>query len=313
MKKAIVTGANGFIGKALAKQLINRGGEVYAVVRENATHLEGLEECQIIGCDLKHYDQLPELIEDRNIDIVFHIAWQGVSSGDSKDAQIQLDNVAATLKLLDAMHEMGIGTIVGAGSIHEIESMVEVAQDKPISNFSMMYKAGKVTAHCMAKTVAGHYGIKFLWPIIINAYGEGEHTTRLINYIIKSIYKGESPKLSSGTQLYEFMHVEDVARAFCEVAERGLDGKNYIIGSGEARPLREQLEIVGKIANEIKGGSPVPLQFGINDQNAVSLPLWAFDTTNMQQDIGFKPQISLEEGIRRTAQWLWEECVNSKE
>lgn len=78
---------------------------------------------------------------------------------------------------------------------------------------------------------------KVFWPLI-NTYGEEENSPRLINTMIRKIFKGETPELSAGEQYYDFVHVCDVAKALCLIAEKGVDGTNYVIGSGNAKPLK---------------------------------------------------------------------------
>ena len=73
----------------------------------------------------------------------------------------------------------------------------------------------------MGKAKSGNVGIRFFWPLI-NTYGEGEKSTRLINTTIRKIVLGEEPALSNGNQYYDFVHVEDVAHALYLIAEKGV-------------------------------------------------------------------------------------------
>ncbi|MCD7763665.1 MAG: NAD(P)-dependent oxidoreductase [Lachnospiraceae bacterium] len=310
MKKAIVTGATGFIGNYVVHELIEQGVQVYALVRPNSRNICKVADLpvKVVECNLKDLSTLPELISDRDIDAVFHIAWQGASDADARNQVVQLQNLQSTLDLIDAMHEMGIGTFVGAGSLHEAEALVETAQDKVITNLGFMYKASKTAAHWIGKAKAGNYGIRFFWPLI-NTYGEGERSARLVNTIIRKVFAGESPDLSAGEQFYDFVHVSDVAHALYLIAERGVDGTHYTIGSGEARKLKEFLVEVGAVANELSGHN-VALGFGkIPSQNVIYLPLETFDVTRLRNDTGFEPKVSFTEGIRRTAQWIRKESL----
>ncbi|MCM1111992.1 MAG: NAD-dependent epimerase/dehydratase family protein [Muribaculum sp.] len=317
MRKAIVTGATGFIGKFLTRELVNEQIETIAVIRTGSKNRENISNLpvRVIECDLMDLGRLPDMISDRDIDVVFHAAWQGVSDADIRNEDIQLQNVKATLDLIDAAHEMSIGTFVGCGSIHEAEAETEIANDKVVSNLGYMYKAAKTAAHWMGKAKAGNYGIRFFWPLI-NTYGEEENSARLINSVIRQIYDGISPKLSSGKQYYDFVHVCDVARAMRLIAEKGVNGTNYCIASGDAKPLREFLEVVGRVANELHGGTDVVLDFGQIVDNVVFLPKEIFDASKLKRDTGFEPVISFEEGIERTAKWIlqdWKSVYSSKE
>lgn len=305
MDKAIVTGATGFIGKFLVRELIKQGVDVIAVVRKNSKNISEIESLpvKIIKCNVSNFKFLPDLITERDIDAVFHFAWQGVSDLDARDQIIQIQNLQSTLDLIDAMNKMSIKTFVGAGSLHEAEAIVEMQEDKTTSNMGYMYKAAKTAAHWMGKAKAGSMGIRFFWPLI-NTYGEGEKSARLINTVIRKILQGEEPALSSGEQYYDFVHVEDVAHALYLIAEKGVDGTNYVIGSGQAKPLKEFLKIVGEITNEMNSGSDVSLGFGRITSNVVSLPPETFDITKLVRDTGFAPLIPFDEGISRTVKWI---------
>lgn len=307
MKKAIVTGATGFIGKFLVRELVNQNVEVIAVIREGTRNIKCISDLPItiIECNIIDYYKLPQLISDNDVDAVFHIAWQGVYGEEAKNQDIQLQNLKSTLDLIDAMNTMKIGTFVGCGSMHEAESLVEMAEDKKINNLGYMYKSAKTSAHWMGKAKAGNYGIKFFWPLI-NTYGEEECSTRLVNTVIRKIFKGQSPDLSSGNQYYDFVHVSDVAYALYLIAEKGIDGTNYTIGSGEAKQLKKFLKIVGEIANEMHDGVNVSLGFGKITNDVVFLPKETFDISKLSEDTGFKPRVSFIEGIRRTAVWIKE-------
>lgn len=306
MKKAIVTGATGFIGKFLLRELLSQGVEVIAVIRKNSNNFAMISSLpvRVIECDLVAMRNLPQLISDRDIDTVFHIAWQGVSDADARNEEVQLQNLKSTLDLIDSAKEMNIKTFVGAGSIHEAEAIVEMSQDKPVDNMGFMYKTCKTAAHWMGKAKAGKYGIRFFWPLI-NTYGEEEKSARLINTVIRKVLAGESPALSHGEQYYDFVHVSDVAHALFLIAEKGVDGKNYVISSGKVQKLKEYLKVVGRIANEMSDNDfEVELGFGEIANNVVYLPEKTFDSTSLQKDTGFKPVISFETGICRTVIWI---------
>ena len=308
MKKAIVTGATGFVGKFLVRELVKQNIEVIAVVRKGTKNINTINTLpvKIVECNIADYCMLPDIIADRDIDTVFHIAWQGVSDQDARNETIQMQNLQSTLDLIDAMHAMEIDCFIGCGSMHEAESLVEMKENKVISNLGYMYKAAKTAAHWMGKAKCGAYGIRFFWPLI-NTYGEEEKSARLVNTIIRKVLRGESPDLSAGNQYYDFVHISDVSRALILIAEKGVDGTNYTIGSGDAKPLKEFLKIVGQIANDLRGGDPIELGFGKITSNVIFLPISTFDVTKLYEDTGFKTLVPFKEGIERTARWIKED------
>lgn len=200
MKKAIVTGATGFIGKFLVRELVKQNVEVIAVVRRGTKNLNTINALpvKIVECNIADYHMLPDMIADRDIDVVFHIAWQGVSDLDARNEAIQMQNLQSTLDLIDAMHIMRIGCFIGCGSMHEAESLVEMNEDKVISNLGYMYKAIclfvytlKSNWHNKGLAVIGRKCSTWLYiihPIFITAFSVA--TGKLG---IKSIYRCVAP------------------------------------------------------------------------------------------------------------------------
>ena len=163
MKKVLITGATGFVGSWVVQEMLYHGIQVIAVTREGASRIDSLLQkgVSVVECSMENYDRLPLIIHDKDIDAVYHFAWQGVSDNDIRRPDIQLKNVEATLKLIEAVHGLGCTTFIGAGSLHETESFYEMKEDKRIENLGYMYKAAKLAAHWMGKALAGSKGIRF--------------------------------------------------------------------------------------------------------------------------------------------------------
>lgn len=143
MKKAIVTGATGFIGKFLVRELVKQNVEVIAVVRRGTKNLNTINALpvKIVECNIADYHMLPDMIADRDIDVVFHIAWQGVSDLDARNEAIQMQNLQSTLDLIDAMHIMRIGSFVPMPDMKELTGQEIDTRRWNISTFGRLYMA----------------------------------------------------------------------------------------------------------------------------------------------------------------------------
>lgn len=165
-----------------------------------------------------------------------------------------------------------------------------------------IYGGGKVIAHILCMSVAVKEGIELVWPKITNAYGPGERSPRLVNSTIRKCIAGESPQFTAGTQNYDFVYIDDIARAFRLIGENGKAFHHYLIGSGKAKPLKEfLLEMQQAIAPNLA------FNFGDIPFTGIDLPLVQFDTTDTERDTGFKAEISFAEGCRRTMKWWKQE------
>lgn len=297
MKGAVVTGAGGFLGGALVAELRRHGVRVLAVARSHSCPTEdsGIERLTLA---LSQLSELPSLTEPR-WDAFYHFAWAGTAGEARKDASLQLLNAQAAVQAVHAANALGCDTFIGAGSIMEKELLAASAQPGLRPGPEHIYSTAKLAAHHMSKCAAAELGISHIWPVITNAYGEGEASPRLLSATMRKIIRGEAFCFTAGTQNYDFIHVRDAARALRLLGERGKPFREYVIGSGEARPLKEfllELQAVLAPGKEFVFGS-LPFQ-------GISLPLEAFDIVPLQQDTGFTPEIPFSEGIRRTMDWM---------
>jgi nucleoside-diphosphate-sugar epimerase len=126
--------------------------------------------------------------------------------------------------------------------------------------------------------------------MITNAYGVGEFSPRFVNTTLQ---------FTAATQNYDFVYVSDVAQAFYKVALNGKPFCEYMIGSGNAKPLKEFiLEMVNSC-----GPDCTPL-FGDVPFTGTNMPLDTFDISDIKNDCGFVPEISFSEGTKLTMDWL---------
>lgn len=308
MKTAIITGANGFVGGATLRELLSNGYEVWAV--GHGDHFSNVPESAKVhrtSCDLENMEHLPELIPAGDYDLFYHFAWAGSAGPSRADTALQLNNVQWTVNALRAAKELGCRRFVCAGSIVEHETIAAAYTQGSRPGLGYIYGSGKLAAHAMCMSVAASIGIELVWPEITNAYGIGERSPRLVNTSIQKCIRGETPQFTAGTQNYDFVYIDDVARAFRLIGENGKPFHEYLIGSSSARPLRQFLE-------EMQQAIAPDLAFAFGDVpfTGVDLPLSRFDCTETERDTGFRAQVSFAEGCRRTFDW-WKEILKGEQ
>lgn len=299
MKKVIVSGANGFVGGALTKELVNQGIEVVALDMEgHNNNLPASDLVTFYPFSLDNAAELKERLKERDFDTFYHFAWAGSAGTARADTALQLQNAQWTVDCLRLAKDLGCDRFVNAGSIMELETMKAVftAENKP--GLGYIYGSGKLVAHAMCKSVAADIGIDLVWAMITNAYGVGERSPRMVNTTIQKCIRGEAPQFTAGTQNYDFVYIDDVARAFYLIGKNGKPFCEYLIGSSNAKPLKEfLLEMKEAIAPELD------FIFGDIPFTGVNQPLEDFDCSKTEADTGFRAEISFGEGCRRTRDW----------
>lgn len=306
MKTALVTGASGFIGSALIAELLKHDTAVYAVVRKENIHKCPFKDhplVHIVCCDMDNISALPGLVSE-HMGVFYHLAWASVSGPGRADIRLQLQNVQWTADALRTAKELGCKRFLCAGSVTEYEAMAAAYSQGCRPGAGYIYGGGKVAAHIMCASAASQLGVDLVWPMITNAYGPGERSPRLVCSTIQKCLRGESPQFTSGSQNYDFVYVDDVVRALRLIGEKGKAFHEYMIGSSQARPLKEfLLEMQAAIATGIE------FRFGDIPFTGVDLPLEWFDCSQTEADTGFRAEVSFAEGCRRTMEWWQQEEV----
>lgn len=304
MKKAIVTGANGFVGSAVCKELVDQGVEVIAVVRSpnsSITNISSDKGLRIVYSDLSQFGNLSDSIPDRDIDVLYHFAWVGSSGPLRGDSDVQLNNVKYTCDTVKTCAAMGCKRFVFASSIMEYEIEATMATDA-IPGINTLYCSAKITADYMARTLAGSLGLDYIRAVISNIYGPGEFSPRLVNTSLRKMLNGEHCAFSAGKQMYDFIYITDAAKTFVALGEKGKSNRTYYIGSQEPKPLKEFLLTMRDCVDpEIKIG------LGELPFNGVSLTYKEFDVNAVKKDTGFVPEVSFKDGMNKTITWLKEE------
>lgn len=299
MKKVIITGANGFIGKSLTKKLLSMDCIVYGVVRKK----ESLQDIKchnliIIESDLNDYETLTEKINDKDIDVFYHFAWNGTFGESFKDYHLQLNNAACAGDALMAAVKIGCGKFVFAGTIVELEVKRYINMNECKPRISCIYGTAKMAAEMICKTLAYQNNMNINIAIIASAYGEGDKSNMIQNVLLKAFHKNQSPKLINGENLYDWIYISDVVDAFIAIGEKGKNFKTYYVGH---RSLKTFEEFVTKTRDIV--APDIELKFGeLKDMTETDYSLIDLDV--LYNDTGFEAKADFEESIKKTSKWI---------
>jgi len=302
MKSAIITGGTGMLGLALVRLLISKNVKVLMLIRPNSKKKDNIPKSPLVStieCDLKDLANAP-IHGDEKYDVFFHFGWDGTYGDSRNDMYLQNKNVQYTIDAVHLAEKLGCTTFLGTGSQAEYGRVADGVKISPsLPAFPENgYGIAKLCAGQMSRIECKKLGIKHIWVRILSTYGPFDGPQTMVMSGIIKMLNGERPQYTKGEQMWDYLYCDDAANAFYCAAEKGVDGSIYCIGSGEVRPLREYITIIRdtvKPDQEI-GFGEVPYF----DKQVMYL---CADIENLTKDTGFKPQISFEEGIKKTVEW----------
>lgn len=300
--KALITGANGFVGKYLLHVLCDHQVETIAVVRNRSSNTEGLENfrnTRIIYCEMDEIEKLPEIVADRDIDYCIHLAWEGANGHPRSNPEMQLKNISRTLSLCRALSKMRIRRFVGIGTLAEKDVNNYIPLDGATPNLVSCYGIAKLTAQYMSKAICTELGIEHIWCQLSNLYGIGDKSSNFINYACKLMLTGGRPSFTAGEQMYDFVYITDIAKGIYKAAADGKVNTAYYIGSGHQKKLKE---FIFQIRDAVD--PDIQLHLGEIPFNGTCLPDEEFDCSKLMNDTGYCAEIPFEKGIKRTVSWL---------
>lgn len=295
MKRAVITGATGAIGTALIQKLIQENVEVLILARKNSARLAALprhELVTVVPCSL---EEMAGFQNDtgKEYNVFYHLAWSGTFGPARNDMVLQNKNVQYALDAVALAKRLGCHTFLGAGSQAEYGRTNEVMSENTPTFPETGYGMAKLCAGQMTRVYAHELGLKHIWVRILSVYGENDGAGSMISTTIEKLLNGERPVFTEGTQLWDYLYSGDAANALYLLGENGRDGRVYVTASGETAPLRDYITRLRDVV-----APEAELGFGEYVSPAPPISIQA-DITPLKEDVGFVPQVSFEEGIRR--------------
>jgi nucleoside-diphosphate-sugar epimerase len=195
----------------------------------------------------------------------------------------------------------GVRTWVGLGSHAEYGPLNAKIDEESPTRPATLYGVTKLCAGLLSQHLCRRFNMRFVWLRLFSSYGPMDDPGWLIPYLILTLLRGERPALTAGTQRWDYLYVTDVAEAIYLALVTPAAHGIFNLGSGEAPPLKE---IVQEIRDLIDPGRP--LGFGEIPYRPDQVMHLEADSQRLQDAVGWRPKISLKEGLTRTVEWYRE-------
>ncbi|MBG1245349.1 SDR family NAD(P)-dependent oxidoreductase [Nostoc sp. NZL] len=307
-KRILVTGGAGFIGSELVHQLIaQRAKQVIVVdnlVNGQRQNLENLptDQFELVVADIRDSDRMAKLMS--GVDIVFHLACLGVRHSIHSPHENHEVNATATLQLLSAAKAAGVNRFVYVSSseVYGTARWVPMTEEHP--TFPMtVYGAAKLAGECYTRAFYETYSYPTVVVRPFNSYGprchhEGDSGEVIPKFLLRSMAGKPMVIFGDGSQTRDFTYVSDTARAIIMAGfTDSAIGQTINLGSGFEIPINDLAKEIASIVERADTGV-------IHDESRPGdvLRLYA-ETAKADKLLGFKPQVSLHEGLVKLRNW----------
>lgn len=321
--KLLVTGGAGFIGSAVVRLAVSRGAQVvnldaltYAACPDNVAPVADSPLYRFAQVDIRDPEALARVFEDVEPDAVLHLAAEShVDRSIDGPGDFITTNIVGTFNLLNAARHywvsrgrpenfrfLHVSTDEVFGSLGKEGKFTETTPYDPRSPYS----ASKASSDHLARAWHETYGLPVLLTNCSNNYGPYHFPEKLIPVVILNAIAGHDiPVYGDGSNVRDWLYVEDHARALLLVLSNGQIGRSYNIG-GENE--RSNLELVQEICAILDAKRPLPsgsyadqIRF-VTDRPGHDAR-YAIDPARIRQELGWSPLVTVSEGLERTVQW----------
>lgn len=295
MSRVLVTGATGFIGRGTLAPLREAGFEVHAVSSRPrpASDPRGVRWHEL---DLLAAEAAPAITAIGATHLL-HLAWYA-EPGRFWRSAVNLDWVAASLRLLRAFADGGGRRAVIAGSCAEYEWGDETVcreAETPLRP-ATLYGAAKHGLHTVAAAFAVEAELSLAWGRIFFVFGPHESPARLAGSVASSLVAGQAALCSHGEQIRDFLYAPELAEALAALLGSEITGA-VNMASGRPLPVKE---LIGALADA--AGRPELVRLGARAAGSEPRLLTA-DATRLRDEVGWSPTLALPETARRTVEW----------
>ncbi len=322
--KLLVTGGAGFIGSAVVRLAISRGHGVvnvdaltYAASLDNVARISESPDYAFEHVDIRDPAALDRVFETHRPDAVMHLAAEShVDRSIDGPRDFIETNVNGTFNMLEAARKYWTGAGRPEGfRFHHVSTdevfgslphdpAVKFTETTPYDPRSP-YSASKAASDHLTWAWHETYGLPVVMTNCSNNYGPFHFPEKLIPVIILKALAGEAlPIYGDGSNVRDWLFVEDHADALLLVIEKGAIGRSYNIGGDSERT---NLELVRALCGALDALRPKDAPYADQIKFVTDRPghdaRYAIDASRIRDELGWRPSVTLEEGLRRTAQW----------
>lgn len=308
MPTLLLTGATGFLGRAVARQAIAQGYQIIALVRPTSDldRLPRSPDCIAIphGCHLdaattvQLSEQIREHLQGDTPDGLIHMAWGGTANRSRNAGAQLLDNLPYLLGTVQLAADLGCRQWLGIGSQTEYGHPDTQTDERAPTLPTSLYGQAKLAGCWSGLGLCQALGLTGTWVRIYQLYGPEDAPQRLVPYVIQSFLSGRSPQVTECRQCWDYLHVDDAARAILQLVA-GNHGGIFNLGSGQALLLKTMVELI-----QTQCQTAIAPSYGAIPYPTDQVFFLQANIAKLQTATGWTPQIPIESGLQQTVDWF---------
>lgn len=315
MKTYFITGGAGFIGSSLSKRLLDEGNRVITIdnfcdfydqklKENNIEEFQNNSNYKLYRGDIRDRHIIQSIFDENEIDVVMHLAaMAGVRPSIEDPILYQEVNCLGTQNILEEMKLHHISNLVMAssssvyGNCKEVPFREDMVVDYAISPYAATKKANEVMTHVYHKL----FNMNVIMLRFFTVYGPKQRPDLAINKFTRLMLNGEEiPMFGDGSTSRDYTYIDDIVDGICRSCDYVMNHENVYeilnIGSNHPISLKEMIVTIGKVLNIEPNINQLPMQPGDVDRTFA-------DISKAKHLLGYEPQTSFEEGIRKFVQW----------
>lgn len=293
----VITGGSGFLGSWIARALQSENIPVVVLVRPDSDcwRLDGLENIKVVR---QPPEDWPKTIGSMRPNVVLSCDWEGVQGANRGDPQMQFGNVSRIYALGDAAKKSGAEVFIAFGSQAEIgphsHPVTEIEEDNPVSS----YGEAKVQLRQQLLSLFAKSNTRFVWGRIFSIYGPMDVGAGMLPTLIRTLKENKVFKATKGDQTWSYLYASDFASAVLRLIEGSQFHSIVNIGNPEGVQVKAVISAVTSYMNQ-----PEMVSFGEMEIDSMQSRYLVPVTTSLSRQM-WRPQITIEDGIRRTVDWF---------
>ncbi len=320
--KLLVTGGAGFIGSAVVRLAIGRGHEVvnldaltYAACLENVASVAGSKLYSFEHADIRDRAALDRIFAVHKPDAVMHLAAEShVDRSIDGPADFIATNILGSFNMLEAARSYWATAGRPAGfRFHHISTDEVFGSLGPTGQFTETtpydprspYSASKASSDHLVRAWAETYGLPVVMTNCSNNYGPFHFPEKLVPVVILNALAGRPiPVYGAGDNVRDWLYVEDHADALLLVLQKGVLGRSYNIGGENERSNIDLVRTICAVLDRLRPkAAPYAEQITFVTDRPGHDARYAIDPTRIRTELGWRPSVTVEQGLERTVQW----------